>query len=121
MVRFHDPSPGRREELGRAAIRALAETLPAVADIRRHRDMELEVIHARTVCQGREDLAALDVLGWTVVDFRSFSIATSWGASGLGRSLCGPCQSLDQDSDGFRNERWRGARRENGAPQYSTQ
>jgi tetratricopeptide (TPR) repeat protein len=49
-IRFHDRDDGRRAQLRGALVRILHQILPHVQDIRTHKRLELEVLHARELC-----------------------------------------------------------------------
>jgi hypothetical protein len=48
-VRFHDLDRNRNQQLRTALVATLSHTLPAVADIRSHQRLSLEVLHAREI------------------------------------------------------------------------
>jgi hypothetical protein len=49
-MRFHDRNNERRTQLRAAVVRALIKSLLSVTDIRTHKRLELEVLHARELC-----------------------------------------------------------------------
>lgn len=63
-LRFRDAQPVRAAALRTAAVAAMNQMLPAVADIRRHKELEDWVAHARLVGQAPADEASAELLGW---------------------------------------------------------
>lgn len=67
-MRFHDADPPRQIAVHEAAVLALIQRLPVVADVRTHAGLALEVLHARTLVgdlEGRPERAEL--LGWVAL------------------------------------------------------
>jgi tetratricopeptide (TPR) repeat protein len=54
-IRFSEPNVERRDALYNGIITALDKILPAVADIRTHQRLSLEVLHARELCNPNID------------------------------------------------------------------
>ena len=63
-LRFHETLPTRREQLSKAAVKALNRTLPEVSDIRTHRTLEHWVTHGRELAADPQDVETAELLGW---------------------------------------------------------
>ena len=65
-IRFSERNTDRRDTLSTGIIEALNTILPAVADIRTHQSLSLEVLHARELCNRNIDNVGSATLAWWV-------------------------------------------------------
>ena len=68
-IRFSEHNTDRRDTLSTGIIQALNTILPAVADIRTHQSLSLEVLHARELCNRNIDNVGSATLAWWVARY----------------------------------------------------